>query len=171
VPSTSGQEDDAVNRRPARPFRAGAVLRLVLAADWISPSVARGRLQDWLEAHRWPEDEVHDLVLAVSEAVSNSIEHGYGVPAEPALLPHPGQVGVTASVKQSAVGARHIELTIRDAGTWREPGPGPVPRGYGLDLMRAAGLYFVVERSAEGTRIRFTSRPVADIAASPPEGP
>ncbi|MFI5593165.1 ATP-binding protein [Amycolatopsis sp. NPDC051758] len=146
-----------------------STLRLVLAADWISPSVARSRLRDWLEAHRWPEDEVDDLVLAVSEAVSNSIEHGYGVPVDSALLPHPGQIEVTASVKQSAVGARHIELTIRDAGTWREPGQGP--RGYGLDLMRAAGLYFVVERSAEGTRIRFTSRPVADIVASPPEAP
>ncbi|GLY42744.1 hypothetical protein Amsp01_087670 [Amycolatopsis sp. NBRC 101858] len=170
MPSTSGQEDDAVNRWQARPFRAGAALRLVLAAGWISPSVARSRFRDWLGAHRWPEDEVDDLVLAVSEAVSNSIEHGYGVPVDSALLPHPGQIEVTAAVKQSAVGARHVELTVRDAGTWREPGQGPIPRGYGLDLMRAAGLYFVVERSAEGTRIRFTSRPVADIAASPPDG-
>ncbi|MEV6823335.1 ATP-binding protein [Amycolatopsis sp. NPDC051102] len=107
------QEADALSRTPRELFEAGL------------------RLRDWLEAHRWPEDEVDDLVLAVSEAVSNSIEHGYGVPVDSALLPHPGQIEVTAAVKQSAVGPRHTELTIRDAETWREPGRGRFHAGTG----------------------------------------
>ncbi|WP_284740377.1 ATP-binding protein [Amycolatopsis sp. RTGN1] len=169
MPPTSEQENGATDRRAARPFRVGAApatLRLILAADWIAPSVARSRLRDWLEAHSWPANEVHDLVLAISEAVSNSVEHGYGIYSDSPGA-HSEQVEVTAWLKRPAVGARHVELTVRDSGGWREPRPGPIPRGHGLNLMRAASLVLEVEKSAEGTQIRLTSRPVADRSAPP----
>jgi len=168
VPPTSEQDNDAANRPKARPFRVGAApkaLRLTLAADWISPSVARTRLRDWLEAHRWPEEEVGDLVLAISEAVSNSVEHGYGITAAD-VAAHAGLVEVTARVERAAGGARCVELTVRDFGDWREPAPGPTTRGHGLLLMRSAAVDVQIHPSGEGTLIRLRSKPVAEFPAA-----
>ena len=40
-------------------------------------SMARDRVAAWLAGHRWPAEESHDIVYAVSEAVTNVCEHAY----------------------------------------------------------------------------------------------
>ena len=62
-------------RPPSRP--SPGLLHLALPADPVSISVARVGLRRWLAGWSWPADQIDDIVLAVSEAASNAIEHAY----------------------------------------------------------------------------------------------
>jgi anti-sigma regulatory factor (Ser/Thr protein kinase) len=53
------------------------LLQLELAADPVVASVVRDEVGRWLTVLGWPADQGEDIVLAVSEAVSNAIEHAY----------------------------------------------------------------------------------------------
>lgn len=143
------------------PTRADAAqtLDLVLAADWISPSVARDRVRGWLRAHRWSPAHTDDLVLAVNEAVSNSIEHGYQVgPGDP---PAPATVEVHGTIHRAADGSRRVELTVRDTGIWLPPNEnGHSTRGQGIRLMRACVEHLTIDGTDDGTMITLHSRPV-----------
>jgi len=134
-------------------------LDLVLAADWISPSVARDRVRTWLRANRWSPANTDDLVLAVNEAVSNSIEHGYQIgPDDP---PATQTVAIHGTIHRAADGSRHVELTIRDTGTWLPPVEGtPTTRGQGIRLMRACVDHLTIDGDADGTTVTLHSRPV-----------
>jgi hypothetical protein len=63
---------DAVNSGESR-----RLLRLALPADPIVISVARQQVHRWLVGLSWPSGQLDDIVLAVSEAVSNAIEYAY----------------------------------------------------------------------------------------------
>jgi len=143
------------------PTRAGVAqtLDLVLAADWISPSVARDRVRVWLKANRWSPAHTDDLVLAVNEAVSNSIEHGYQVgPEDP---PSTEMVEVHGVIRRAETGARHVEFTVRDAGTWQPPSEDRhSTRGQGLRLMRACVEHVTVDSGDDGTTVTLHSHPV-----------
>lgn len=134
-------------------------LDLVLAADWISPSVARDRVRTWLRANRWSPAHTDDLVLAVNEAVSNSIEHGYRIgPDDPPSL---DTVALHAQIHRAADGSRRVELTIRDSGRWLPPTEdGHSTRGQGVRLMRACVEHLTVDGTTEGTVVTLLSRPV-----------
>jgi anti-sigma regulatory factor (Ser/Thr protein kinase) len=140
-----------------------ARLELVLPAEWVSPSVARDRVRRWLGEHRWSPAHTDDLVLAVSEAVSNSIEHGYGVRPEranQATLPdHPGTVEVHARITTETGGVRRAEFTIRDNGSWTDS-TGGYSRGHGLVIMRACVDEFKIGGTATGTTVVLRSRPM-----------
>ena len=43
----------------------------------IAPAVARHQVRRWLAASAWPADQLPDIVLALSEAVTNAAEHAY----------------------------------------------------------------------------------------------
>jgi anti-sigma regulatory factor (Ser/Thr protein kinase) len=49
----------------------------VLAADPTSASIVRDQLRKWLGILHWPADAADDVVMAISEAVSNSVDHTY----------------------------------------------------------------------------------------------
>jgi serine/threonine-protein kinase RsbW len=135
------------------------MLDLDLAADWISPSVARDQVRGWLQANRWSPSHVDDLVLAVNEAVSNSIEHGYQV--RPEGERGTGRIGVRGVIHTAADGARHVELTVRDKGVWLPPTADPNSnRGQGLRLMRACVENMTVDGTDDGTTVVLQSRPV-----------
>ena len=57
---------------------------LQLPADPTRLSVLRRRLEDFLTAHQVPENDIFDLIVAVSEAAANAIEHPVD-PAEPVV--------------------------------------------------------------------------------------
>jgi len=134
-------------------------LDLVLAADWISPSVARDRVRGWLRANRWSPAHTDDLVLAVNEAISNSIEHGYQVgPEDP---PTTETVEIHGVIHRADNGSRHVEFTVRDAGAWQPPNEdGHSTRGQGLRLMRACVEHVTVDGGDGGTTVTLHSRPV-----------
>lgn len=142
-------------RRP----RAPTQVSLQLPADTIAPSMARHQLRRWLAAAQWPAEDVDDIVMAASEAVSNSAEHAYaGRPA--------GFVDLQATIETLSDGRRRIICVVTDYGRWR-----PVPvehenRRRGLPLMRAVMETVTIDPRSDGgdqaryTRVVLTSRPI-----------
>ena len=95
-----------------------------MQADARAPGRVRLALRRWLAERHWPEDESDDLVLAVSEAVTNSVLHGGGS-GEIALW-HDGS---------------RLLCEIRDRGRITDPLAGRVrPR---TDQLGARGLWLI----------------------------
>lgn len=121
----------------------------------------------WLEAlcgADRPCDAVADLVLAVNEAVSNSIEHAYrGDPSGTVVLrgaaaPGPDRPGCAAL---------RVTVEVSDRGSWRPPPRDPGFRGRGLSMIRACAEDVVVDARPSGTTV--TMRGTVD-RCEPPHG-
>jgi len=160
VPPTSDQDKHPPRGRQAPTSLSGApTLVVALNAEWVAPSIVRGRVRDWLAAHRWPAAHAEELVLAVSEAVSNSIEHGYAIPA--GSVARSGEmVDVRGVVVVDSDGFRHVVFTISDHGRWRAPTGKRTTRGHGMLIMRTCADDVAVDYSASGTSVVLRSRPV-----------
>lgn len=141
--------------------RAAPELVATLAADWAAASVARERLGRWLRDLDWPPAQRDELVLAASEAVSNSVEHGYGVPHD--VVDHDGLVTMRATVEMERDGHRRVRIVVADAGGWVERDGSRDRRGHGLTIMRACTDELTVDGTAEGTTVVLHSR------AAPPD--
>jgi len=135
-----------------------AQLEMVLGAEWVAASIARERVERWLRALGRPPAQIDDLVLAVSEAVSNSVEHGYRVP--PDAIGNPGVVHVDGRLVIEADGFSRTEFTVRDQGRWREPVVGVSTRGHGILIMRSCADQLTIEHGPEGTTVVLLGRPV-----------
>ncbi|MBV9058086.1 MAG: ATP-binding protein [Pseudonocardiales bacterium] len=105
-------------------------LRLVLPADPMTASVARQRVREWLLAWCWPTDHLDDIVLAVSEAVTNAIDHAYT--DQP-----PGMIDLSAGIEQTPDGQHRVMMIVRDHGRWRPPPSDHQNRRRGIPLMQA----------------------------------
>lgn len=139
------------------PTAAASTLELALSAEWVAPSIVRQRVEQWLRELRWAPAQIDELVLATSEAVSNSVEHGYLVP--PDAVVHPGIVSVRGRVLHEADGYRRAEITVQDHGTWREPVAGVSSRGHGMLIMRTCTDRFGIEHGPDGTTVVLLGRP------------
>ncbi len=108
----------------------GAELHLRISSDPADLPPLRAQVRDWLQAHRWSDVQAGELVLALDEAVSNVIRHGYGnqggMPIEVCLLP-----------AVDADGEEGLEVQIRDFGQQVDPAQ---IRGRDLDDIRPGGL-------------------------------
>jgi anti-sigma regulatory factor (Ser/Thr protein kinase) len=166
VPPTSDQDRHAPRRADARPApisdAASETLDLVLTADWVAPARVRARVREWLGAHRWPTAHVDELVLAISEAVSNSIEHGYGLRAE-SVARATDVVEVHSHIGVDVDGFRQAEFTIKDYGVWRIPSGRRTTRGRGMLIMRTCTDDVMVDFSDAGTTVMLLSHPVPPI--------
>jgi anti-sigma regulatory factor (Ser/Thr protein kinase) len=124
-----------------------------------------------LTAHRWSRAHRDDLVLAVSEAVSNSVEHGYGVSAgdstSRALTLPSGTIEVHGQVVTNPDGVRRAELTIRDHGHWLPPALLCGRRGHGMTIMRACADKVVIDHTPDGTTVMLRSRPLPRLPVRP----
>src|SRR5437764_8985090 len=98
---------DVTTPSKSRPLR-----RLALPADPIAISVARHQVHRWLAGLSWPAGQLEDIVRAVSEAVTNAIEHAY-------LDQPPGLVDVRGGVEATPGGQRRVTIIVRDHGRWR----------------------------------------------------
>jgi anti-sigma regulatory factor (Ser/Thr protein kinase) len=139
--------------------RGDVELRMTLSGELAAPSVARERLSGWLSGHRWPAAQQDDLVLAVSEAVSNSVEHGYGVD-HTGVVERGGLVEVHGVVVAGLDGRRSVVLTVVDHGSWRPPSAVRGNRRHGLPLMRACVETLTVDGTEHGTTVLLRSRAV-----------
>lgn len=159
MPPPSDQEEHRVRRtRPVADGEpAGPQLDVVLSAGWVAPSLARERVEAWLRAHRWPPAQLEELVLAVSEAVSNSVEHGYRVPYD-AVDPQE-TVDLRMRLAVADDGFRQVEFVVADRGRWREPDTTASSRGHGMLIMRSCTDELVVDSSPDGTTVVLRSRP------------
>ena len=92
-------------------------------------------------------------MLAVNEAVSNSVEHGYGM--------RPGAAGRAGLVEVAAerLADRCVEITVRDHGGWR---PTPLLRAHrrhGIPIMKACSAECVIDGTPSGTTVVLRSHP------------
>jgi len=144
--------------RPGPP--AAADLRFDLPAELVAPSIARERVERWLHDLRWPAEQLEDLVLALSEAVSNSVEHGYGVNTRTTpSSTDSATVQVEGRVVAGAGGERRVVFTVRDRGRWRAPVAPAHFRGHGLNIIRACADDVSIDGDDSGTTLTLTSRP------------
>jgi serine/threonine-protein kinase RsbW len=156
-----------------RPDTSRQVLRLQLPADAIAPSVARNRVRHWLTVSRWPPGQQEDIVLAVSEAVSNAIEHAYRDGQFPEVVEVSGDV-------EAVRGQRQVTVIVRDYGRWRPPPTDHENRRRGIPLMRACVDTVTIGQPDDdrtGTAVVLRSRVVPsllraldapDVDANPP---
>jgi len=118
-----------------RSFRA----RINADAAEIRP--LRHRVRDWLESIHIASDRIDEIVLSLSEAVTNAVEHAYHRQPQ-------GRIEV-----EGAVDGDRLELTIRDHGEWRS-GPPRSDGGRGVDVMRALSVEMRLETGTNGTTVR-----------------
>jgi serine/threonine-protein kinase RsbW len=96
----------------------------------------------WLVAVGVDDDAAYDLLVAVNEAVSNSVEHAYPPDVD-------GTVRIGADVEPDGT----VVVVVADDGRWRVPPTALSDRGRGLLLMRENVDQVVVERTADGTAV------------------
>jgi serine phosphatase RsbU (regulator of sigma subunit)/anti-sigma regulatory factor (Ser/Thr protein kinase) len=133
----AGGEDEARDDIALLVLRVTAVpdtLDIHLPGQAAALGELRRRLRSWLEARGVGASDREDAVLAASEACNNAIEHGY---AE-----REGEIRVCITH-----GDGSLEISITDAGAWREPAGDPA-RGRGISIM---------ERLADDVDVRTTS--------------
>ncbi|HEV7585918.1 MAG TPA: SpoIIE family protein phosphatase [Solirubrobacteraceae bacterium] len=121
----------------------GTRLELTLSA---TPSVLVGlrrTVARWLIRQGVPPDVRFDIVVAVSEAAGNAIEHAYG----------PGDASFTIEGEYSG---EEVRVTVRDTGEWRRTTRSG--RGRGLTIMRQLMDSTEVEHSESGTSITLAKR-------------
>jgi len=129
-------------RRPSE-----SILELRAFATVSAPGETRRRLRPWLATHSFNAQAVGDVLVAVSEAVANSVEHSGVSPND--------QVTVRARL-----GSGRLDVTVRDTGRWRRTRRDPL-RGFGLKLMQSLMDTITIDQRDDGTRIDMTLTPTA----------
>jgi anti-sigma regulatory factor (Ser/Thr protein kinase) len=109
-----------------------------------SAILLRRKLQDWLDSRGVSEHERFDIVLAVSEAFANAVEHPQ--------LPAAGVVDVEAGIDGD-----ELELTIRDYGAWRNERE-RTEGGFGFPIMWTVMEDVAVDSQSEGSTITLRRR-------------
>ena len=108
----------------------GDLLKLELKSDpGMLPGV-RETMHDWLLPQGWTDDQTAEIVLAVDEALSNVIRHGYNCETSHKIL-------LTAHNVHEAGDDEALEICIRDFG--QQCNPAEI-RGRELCEVRPGGL-------------------------------
>jgi anti-sigma regulatory factor (Ser/Thr protein kinase) len=127
-----------------RSVPVAAILRVKVEAAPVALASARRDLREWLQQHGADVEEVHDLVLACGEALTNAVEHP--------LAPRERAIELTAELVNG-----EARIAVRDFGVWREPSPVP-DRGRGLVLVDALMDGVGIERRPGGTTVTMRRR-------------
>ena len=142
APSGGYQDDVAVLL-----YRQPAPLEVEIPADVGELAATRAALRGWLTRVGLEPEQTLDVLIAVGEAVSNSIEHG-----------HREQLEGTVSLRATAFADR-LHLTVVDTGRWKPSQADPNSlRGRGIMLMRALMQDVTIEPSEAGTTVRMHTR-------------
>src|SRR5215211_33998 len=116
-------------------------LELLCRSSTLAP--LRRMLRHWLASVGASRAELEDIVVAVSEAATNAIEHAYGP--------------IEASYRvEGRLSADRVVVTLTDSGSWRERRG--AERGRGTHLMRELMDAFEVRRSGAGTVVELERR-------------
>ncbi len=134
----AGYDDDVAmviyRRRPA-PLRIESAATAERLAD------VRRELTAWLQAADVPAAQAADIVLVISEACTNCVEHAYR-----------GQSAGSMLTEVAAVGYQ-VHARITDSGSWKPPAVIPGNSGRGLVLMRALSDSMEIDSTPTGTVI------------------
>ncbi|MEA2439946.1 MAG: hypothetical protein QOH76_1370 [Thermoleophilaceae bacterium] len=140
VPEGGGEDDVAALAVRLTPLPRDR-LALRLPAEPPVLSSLRRTLRQWLEGHGASDLETYDVLVAVTEASANAIEHAYG-PVDAAF-------DVEAEMTEDG----EVCVVVRDQGRWRPPRGHN--RGRGTLLMQELMDHFEVSTSDEGTEVRM----------------
>lgn len=113
------------------------------------PTALRGmrrRLAGWLAVRGIDSEQAHGVVLAVSEACNNAIEHAYR---------DNGAGPVRVSLEPAEAGA--LRIVVEDHGTWKDDPP-PPDRGRGIELMEHLMHSTDIQTGLNGTRVTLEWR-------------
>jgi anti-sigma regulatory factor (Ser/Thr protein kinase) len=133
---------------PASSSQLPAPFRHALRASPAELAPLRARLRDWARAAGLDDELIEAVVLSVSEAAANSIEHGLGYDEH-------GTVTVFARVRSDG----SLEATVVDDGSWEPETRTDAARGHGLRIMGALMDDVGVQPGAAGTIVRMDLRP------------
>jgi anti-sigma regulatory factor (Ser/Thr protein kinase) len=156
----SGYDDDVAivaYRRPDVQFR---IENDVTADQLVS---IRHRLAAWLRAAAVPDTLVSDIVLAVNEACTNSIEHAY-TPGEADRTAGRGAAGKSdrkherAKIQVEAEIDADVHVRVIDRGSWKTPPADRRARGRGLLLIRAISDRVELDHGPSGTTVKMSFR-------------
>jgi len=126
-----------------------AHLVLELTAEPRAASRARREVGQWLASLCGADqacDTASDLVLAVNEAVSNSIEHAYGGEPE-------GTRGIVTLRAEIERPGPRVRVEVSDHGRWRDPPEDSGFRGRGLLMITACAEDVSVRPGPDGTTV------------------
>jgi anti-sigma regulatory factor (Ser/Thr protein kinase) len=119
--------------------------RRCLDSDAAELRTARRALMHWVvptpAAESEPAGAASDVVLAVSEALANAVEHGQG-----------GARSIDLDVTRQG---EQLRAVVRDRGPWRDPNGDPT-RGRGLRIMRRVAEHVEVDAGDDGTTVTLT---------------
>ncbi len=142
APSDGYQDDVAVLL-----YRHPAPLQIDFPADVNRLVDVRTALREWLIRAEVNSDQIHDLLIAAGEAVSNSIEHGHRDRPQGVIT------------LRAAATADLVRLVVVDSGSWKPPGSADQRhRGRGINLMRALMQDVTIDSESEGTTVHLTAR-------------
>jgi GAF domain-containing protein/anti-sigma regulatory factor (Ser/Thr protein kinase) len=140
VPEDGGEDDVAVLAVGLTPLSRDRIALRLPAEPHVLTSLRR-TLRQWLEALGAEEIETYDVLVAVTEAAANAIEHAYG------------PVDAAFDVEAEVAGEGEVTVLVRDQGRWRPPRGHN--RGRGTLLMQELMDHFEVNTSEEGTVVRM----------------
>ncbi|OBH43057.1 SpoIIE family protein phosphatase [Mycobacterium mantenii] len=123
-----------------------APLRIETGATADQLVLIRHRLANWLRAGGVTDELAADIVLVVSEACTNCVEHAYR-----------GFAAGTMLVDVSLVDGQ-VRTRITDYGSWKAPSTPPGNGGRGLPLMEVLSDSMNLDTTATGTTADFTFR-------------
>ena len=116
---------------------AQRVLNLDITSDVAELPTVRDAFRAWTAKHGWTEQQTADIVLAVDEALSNVIRHGYdGEPNH--------KIEIRARTRNDPARGKGLEIRIRDFG---KQVPLDRIQGRDLDDLRPGGLGVHIMRS------------------------
>ncbi|MET0452978.1 MAG: SpoIIE family protein phosphatase [Mycobacterium sp.] len=127
-------------------YRRPGPLAMDFMADANQLAPSRSALRTWLGQTGMEPDQIHDVLLAAGEAVSNAIEHG-----------HLGRADGLVSLRAIA-NVDRVQVTVADTGAWRAPRKADISRGRGLALMRNLMEDFTVHSDDIGTTVHMHAR-------------
>jgi GAF domain-containing protein/anti-sigma regulatory factor (Ser/Thr protein kinase) len=143
VPQGGGEDDVALLAVGLTPISRDRIALRLPAEPHVLTSLRR-TLRQWLEGLGADELETYDVLVAVTEAAANAIEHAYG------------PVDAAFDVEAEAADEGEVTVVVRDQGRWRPPRGHN--RGRGTLLMQELMDHFEVKTSEEGTVVRMRRR-------------
>jgi serine phosphatase RsbU (regulator of sigma subunit)/anti-sigma regulatory factor (Ser/Thr protein kinase) len=128
--------------------RAGEVparMEVEIPAEPSELARLRARLRAWLTLRGVGEDERADVVVAVSEACNNAIEHGYA-----------GREGSIRLLLEHAGGL--LRVVVEDDGGWEQPNGADPERHRGIPIIRGVMDEAEIDHDGAGTRVTLARR-------------
>jgi serine/threonine-protein kinase RsbW len=138
VASLSGTAADVVAETGTD--RPHLYARVVASATQLAR--VRARVGQWTAGLGMDHEQVRDVVLAIDEAVSNAVEHGYA-----------GRAGMVTLFAACNEKSGDVQVIVSDNGAWRAPPADPGSRGRGLRMMKGLADKFDITKDRTGTTV------------------